>query len=167
LTRATLMANPDTALLRGTFYTQALQAAASTLSVETETAMVRSTGEIAAAIAAVAQGARSGLIVSPDSFTQAHDEFIVKLAARYGVPAIYGNRSFSIRGGLMSYGPNFVDIVRRSAAYIDRILRGEKPADLPVQAPTKFEMVVNLRTAKALGLDVPSSILVRADEVIE
>jgi putative ABC transport system substrate-binding protein len=167
LARVAIMANPDTAVGRGTFYTEAFESAAATLAVEAKTAAVRSVSDIEAVIAGLAQKPNSGLIVAPDSFTQAHDEGIVTLLARYRLPAIYGNRSFVQAGGLMSYGPNFVDTVRRSASYIDRILRGEKPGELPVQAPTKFEMVVNRKTAKALGLDVPPSLLVRADDVIE
>ena len=105
--------------------------------------------------------------MSPDSFTQAHDRLIVTLAFRHRLPAIYGNRSFPVVGGLISYGPNFVDTVQRSASYIDRILRGDKPAELPVQAPTKFELVINLKAAKALSLVVPPNLQQVADEVIE
>jgi putative ABC transport system substrate-binding protein len=110
---------------------------------------------------------RGGLIVVPESFTSTHRELIVRLAAQHRVPAMYPFRQFPASGGLMSYGPDHVDTIRRSAAYIDRIMRGEKPAELPVQAQTKFELVINLKTAKALGLKVPESFLVRADEVIE
>jgi putative ABC transport system substrate-binding protein len=105
--------------------------------------------------------------VVPESFTETHRELIVRLAAQHGVPAMYPYRQFPASGGLISYGPDRVDTFRRSAAYIDRILRGEKPAELPVQAPTKFELVINLKTAMALGLKVPESFLVHADEVIE
>ena len=137
------------------------------LSAVSVTTPVRSITDIEAAIAALAQTPNTGLIVSPDSFTQAHDKLIVTLASQHRLPAIYGNRSFPIAGGLVSYGPNFVDTVQRSASYIDRILRGEKPAELPVQAPIKFEMIVNLKAARALGLEVPPTLLARADEVIE
>jgi putative tryptophan/tyrosine transport system substrate-binding protein len=106
-------------------------------------------------------------VVPADVFTSNRRASIVSLAARNNVPAVYANTIFAREGGLLSYGPNYVDIYRRAAIYVDRILRGEKPADLPVQLPVKFEMAVNLKTAKALGLTVPQSILLRADEVIE
>jgi len=167
LTRLALMANPDTAIRGGTYYTPAFKSAAATFVVEAVTTPVRSFTDIEPAIAALAQTPNTGLIVSPDSFTQAHDKLIVTLASQHRLPAIYGNRSFPIAGGLVSYGPNFVDTVQRSASYIDRILRGEKPAELPVQAPIKFEMIVNLKAARALGLEVPPTLLARADEVIE
>jgi putative ABC transport system substrate-binding protein len=167
LTRVAFIANPDTAVRRGTYYTQAFESAAATFMVQAVTAPIHSVTDIEATIAALAQTPNTGLIVSPDSFTQAHDKLIIRLASRHSLPAIYGNRSFPIAGGLISYGPNFVDAVQRSASYIDRILRGEKPADLPVQAPVKFELVINLKTAKALGLDVPMHIQQLADDVIE
>jgi putative ABC transport system substrate-binding protein len=118
-------------------------------------------------MATLAQQPGSALIVAPETFTTTNRELIIALAARHRLPAIYGLRPFPVSGGLMSYGPDTVDTVRRAAAYVDRILRGEKPAELPVQAPTKFEMIVNLKTAKALGLTIPESFLLRADEVIE
>jgi putative ABC transport system substrate-binding protein len=167
LTRIAFMANPDTAVRRGTFYTPAFESAAATFAIQAVAAPVHSITDIESAIAALARTPNSGLIVSPDSFTQAHDKLIVTLASEHRLPAIYGNRSFPMIGGLLSYGPNFVDTVQRSASYIDRILRGDKPAELPVQAPTKFELVVNLKTAKALGLDVPLHFQQLADEVIE
>jgi putative ABC transport system substrate-binding protein len=165
--RMAFMVNPDTAVRRGTFYIPAFESAAATLSIEAIIAQVRSASDIEAAIAALAQKPGSGLIVSPDSFTQAHDELIVRITTHHRLPALYGNRSFVLAGGLMSYGPNFVEIVRASASYIDRILKGEKPADLPVQAPIKFELVINLKAAKSLGIDVPPMLLARTDEVIE
>ena len=106
-------------------------------------------------------------MVAPDGFAQAHDVLIVGLAARHRVPTVFGVGNFARSGGLMSYGPDFVEVFRRAGSYIDRIVRGERPADLPVQAPTKFELVINLKTAKALGMTVPPMLLVRADEVIE
>jgi putative tryptophan/tyrosine transport system substrate-binding protein len=167
LTRLAFMANPDTAVGRGTYYTQAFESAAATLAVVPVAAPVHSASEIESTIAALAQTPNTGLVVSPDSFTQAHDKLIVTLASKHRLPAIYGNGSFPMVGGLVSYGPNFVDTVQRAASYIDRILRGEKPAELPVQAPIKFEMIVNLKAAKALGLIVPPTLIARADEVIE
>jgi len=167
ITRIGLMANPDTAVGRGTYFLLAFESAARAFAVEAVNAPVRSVTDIESTIAAFARTPKSGLIVSPDSFTQAHDKRIVALTSEHRLPAIYGNRSFPMIGGLISYGPNFVDTVQRSASYIDRILRGEKPAELPVQAPTKFELVVNLKTAKALGLEVPLRFQQLADEVIE
>jgi putative tryptophan/tyrosine transport system substrate-binding protein len=167
IARVALLVNPDTAPLRGTFYARAFEAAAATLAVEPITAFVHSASEIEAAMAALARQPDSGLIVAPETFTTTNRELIVALAARHRVPATYGLRQFPVSGGLLSYGPDTVDTVRRAASYVDRILRGEKPAELPVQAPTKFEMVVNLKTAKALGLAIPESFLLRADEVIE
>jgi putative tryptophan/tyrosine transport system substrate-binding protein len=167
LTRLAFMANPDTAVGRGTYYKQAFESAAATLAVVPVAAPVHSVSEIESTVAALAQTPNTGLVVSPDSFTQAHDKLIVTLASKHRLPAIYGNGSFPMVGGLVSYGPNFVDTVQRAASYIDRILRGEKPAELPVQAPIKFEMIVNLKAAKALGLIVPPTLIARADEVIE
>jgi putative ABC transport system substrate-binding protein len=161
------MANPDTAVSRGTYYKQAFESAAAALAVVPVAAPVHNVSEIESTIAALAQTPNTGLVVSPDSFTQAHDKLTVTLASKHRLPAIYGNGSFAMVGGLVSYGPNFVDTVQRAASYIDRILRGEKPAELPVQAPVKFELVINMKTAKALGLDVPSQLQQRADEVIE
>jgi putative ABC transport system substrate-binding protein len=128
---------------------------------------VRDAAEIERALTAFAQGANSGLIVlgSPGVFT--HHELIIGLAARHRLPAVYAGREYVDAGGLISYGTDLLDQYRRAAGYVDRILKGAKPADLPVQAPTKYEMVINLKTAKALGLTVPDSVLVRADEVIE
>src|SRR5262249_13685108 len=119
------------------------------------------------AVTALAGAANGGLIVSPSTPTIIHRDLIVTLAARYRLPAVYGLRSFVSAGGLISYAPDSIDPYRRAAGYVDRILKGEKPADLPVQAPTKYELVINLKTAKALGLDVPQMLLARADEVIE
>ena len=123
--------------------------------------------EIEAAIIALGREPGGGLVVIPDVFAGAHRAAIISAAARNNVPAVYPNSPFAKDGGLLSYGADIVDIFRRAATYVDRILRGEKPGDLPVQLPTKFEMVVNRKTAKALGLEVPLSILVRATEVVE
>ena len=108
-----------------------------------------------------------GLIVAASALSNVHRDLIIALAARHKLPAVYIERTFVIGGGLISYGPDLIDQFRRAAAYVDRILKGEKPADMPVQAPTKYELVINLKTAKALGLDVPHSLLARADEVVE
>ena len=146
----------------------AIQTVAPSLSVELTPVGVRDAGEIERAITTFARGPNGGLImVGPPSSVQRHNDLIVALAARHRLPAIYPNSIFVISGGLMSYGPDPVDPYRRAAGYVDRILKGEKPADLPVQAPTKYELVVNLKTAKALGITVPQSLLSRADEVIE
>ena len=128
---------------------------------------VRDAGEIERAIAAFARAPNGGLIVTASPAAIAHRELIIALAARHRLPAVYPYRFFVTGGGLISYGPDQVDQYRRAAGYVDRILKGEKPADLPVQAPTKYELVINLKTAKALGLEVPPTLLARADEVIE
>jgi len=162
-----LMVNPETAILRGTFYLEAFKTAASKLSVEPRTANVRNAGEIEAAIAELGQQPDAGLIVAPETFTDVHREFIVDLARRHRVPAIYGASQFTRSGGLISYGPNITDTSRRAASYLDRILGGERPVELPIQAKTKFDLIVNVKTAKALGLTVPPTLQVSADEVIE
>jgi putative ABC transport system substrate-binding protein len=128
---------------------------------------VRDAAEIERAITAFAGQSNGGLIVQPDAITSAHRRLIINLAAKFSLPAVYPFRFFVTDGGLMAYGVNVVDQFRSAASYIDRILRGTKPGDLPVQAPTKFELVINLNTAKALGLDVADSLLARADAVIE
>jgi putative ABC transport system substrate-binding protein len=128
---------------------------------------VRDAGEIERAVAAVARSANGGLIVAGSGLAQLHRDLIITLAARHKLPAVYYERFFVAAGGLVSYGANYFDQYRRAAGYVDRILKGEKPADLPVQVPTKYELVINLKTAKALGLTVPPSVLARADEVIE
>ena len=143
-----------------------IQAAGRSLSVDVSTASVRSAAEIENAITAFAQPG-CGLIVLPDSLAVAQRALIVELAARHGLPAVYPNSTFTTGGGLMSYGIDIAEIYRQAASYVDRILRGAKPADLPVHAPTKFELAINVRTARSLGLAVPQSLLGRADEVIE
>ena len=144
-----------------------IQAMAPSLRVEVNPVNVRDAGEIEHAVAAFARSPNGGLIVTPGAGAQLHRNLIITLAARHKLPAVYHNRYFVADGGLVSYGPNFIDQYRRAAGYVDRILKGEKPADLPVQAPTKYELVINLKTAKALGLTVPPTLLARADEVIE
>jgi putative ABC transport system substrate-binding protein len=146
----------------------AIQTVAPSLGVELSPVGVRDAGEIEHAIAAFARGSNGGLIlVGPTSSVQRHRDLIVPLAARHRLPAVYPNRLFVTGGGLISYAPDSVDQYRRATGYVDCILKGEKPADLPVQAPTKYELVINLKTAKALGLSVPDMLLARADEVIE
>src|SRR5262249_18350389 len=124
-------------------------------------------GEIERAVAAFARESNGGLIVTLSTLAVVHRDLIIALAARHGLPAIYGGRLFATGGGLMSYGPDLVQPYRRAAPYVDRILKGEKPADLPVQAPTKYELVINLNTARALRLEMPAKLLALADEVIE
>ena len=128
---------------------------------------VRNSDEIASAVEAFAQSPNGGAIVPHNALSGVHRDLILKLITRYKLPAIYYDRFHVADGGLMSYGPDRVDTYLRAAGYVDRILKGEKPGDLPVQAPTKYELVINLKTAKALGLSVPQSLLSRADEVIE
>jgi putative ABC transport system substrate-binding protein len=167
LTRVALLINPDTAILRGTMYSQALEAAAASLGVESQIANVHGPQDIETAIASLGKQPGSGLIVASDTFSEVNGDLIVSLTAQHRVPAVYAISRFATRGGLMSYGPNTPSAVKRATSYVDRILRGEKPADLPVQAPVKFDLVVNLKAAKALGLTIPESFLLRADEVIE
>jgi ABC-type uncharacterized transport system substrate-binding protein len=145
----------------------AIQAVAQSLGVEVNPVSVRDAGEIERAVAAFARSANGGLIVTPGASDSVHHDLIIALAARHKLPAVYAFRFDVTGGGLISYGVDQVDQFRRAAGYVDRILKGEKPADLPVQAPTKYELVINLKTAKALGLAVPPSLLTRADEVIE
>jgi putative ABC transport system substrate-binding protein len=165
LKRAGIMFSLDTA--GASAYVPPLETAARSLKIAPIIAPVHSNVEIETAIAALGREPGGGLVVMPDVFTIAHRAWIISAAARNNVPAIYALSEFARDGGLLSYGANPVDIYRRAATYVDRILRGEKPGDLPVQLPTKFEMVVNLKTAKTLGLTVPQSILLSADEVIE
>ena len=128
---------------------------------------VRDAGEIERTITAFSRSSNGGLIVTGGALAVVHRELIIALAARNSLPAVYFDRLFVTSGGLVSYGPDLVDQFRRAAGYVDRILKGEKPADLPVQAPTKYDLTINLKTAKALGLEVPPMLLARADEVIE
>jgi ABC-type uncharacterized transport system substrate-binding protein len=145
----------------------AIQALASSLGIEVSPINMRDASEIERGVAAFARSANGGLIVTGSASATLHRDLIIELAARGKVPAVYYARYFAVAGGLISYGPDFADQFRRAAGYVDRILKGEKPADLPVQAPTKYELVINLKTAKTLGLDVPPTLLARADEVIE
>jgi len=145
----------------------AIQTAAPSFGVELRPVDVRDAGEIERGLTAMARGSNGGLIVTGSAPAAVHRDLIVTLAARQQLPAIYPFRYFVIKGGLVSYGPDPVDQFRRAAGYVDRILNGEKPSDMPVQNPTKYELAVNLKTAKALGLDMPATVLARADEVIE
>jgi putative ABC transport system substrate-binding protein len=165
LKRAAIMFNPDTA--PSSVYMPPLETAARSLKVALIIAPVHSDGEIETAIIALGREPGAGLVVMTDGFTLRHRAPIISAAARNNVPAAYPASDFARDGGLLSYGVDLVDSSRRGASYVDRILRGEKPGDLPVQFPTKFEMVVNRKTATALGLAIPPSILLRADEVIE
>jgi hypothetical protein len=164
--RMALLFNPVTAVPLQ-FLMPSIQAAASSLAIQISDAPVQAKDEIEGVIAAQARNPGGGLIAMPDSFNLVNREPIIALAARYRVPTIYFNRIFTESGGLITFGTDFVEQFRQVPEYIDRILKGEKPADLPIQAPTKFELVINLKTAKTLGLDVPTSMQLLADEVIE
>jgi putative ABC transport system substrate-binding protein len=150
---------------RGDF--SVIETVAPSLAVTPIAAVVHDAAEIERAMAALAQRPNGGLILPPDGRSASNSDLIVALAAKHRLPAVYSGRTYVLGGGLMSYGADRLDIFRRAASYVDRILKGEKPGDLPVQAPTKFELVINLKTAKALGLDVSPALLTRADEVIE
>ena len=163
--RVVALFNPDTA--PHSVFWPALEASAASQGVTLVRTETRDRAAIESAIAALAGNPANGLALIPDSFTTTHRGPIIALAARHRVPAVYALKSFAVDGGLMAYGPDFVDITRRAAGYVDNILKGAKPADLPVQNPTKFEFVLNLKTAKALGLAVPPLLLAQADEVIE
>jgi len=157
----------DPAIAAGPGQFGAMQALAPSLGVEVRPIKVRDAGEIEHAMTALARPANGGLIVPATAAQRVPRDVIIKLAAQHRLPAVYSGRDFVTLGGLMSLGPDRVDQYRRAAAYVDRILRGEKPADLPVQHPTKYELVINLKTARGLGLEVPPTLLARADEVIE
>jgi putative ABC transport system substrate-binding protein len=159
------MFNPDTALASA--FMPSLETAARSLKVEPVIAHIHNDAEIETAITTLGREPGGGLVVVPDGFMVVHRATIISAAARNKVPAVFWPSDFAREGGLLSYGPDQLDLNRRAATYVDRILRGEKPGDLPVQFPTKFEMVVNRKTATALGLAIPPSILLRADEVIE
>ena len=165
VTQAAVLRDPTLTAGIGLF--AIIQAAASSLGVEVVPINVGNATEVERAIGAFARESNGGLIVTPNAWTAVHRELVVTVAARHKLPAVYAARYFITGGGLISYGPDYVDQFRRAAGYVDRILKGEKPAHLPVQAPTKYEMVINLKTAKVLGLDVPATVLARADEVIE
>jgi putative ABC transport system substrate-binding protein len=163
--RAAVIRDPVTTMGIGIF--GAIQNAAPSVGIEVHPVNVRDAGEIERAIAAFARTSNGGLVVTPSPLTFVHRDLLIALAARHKLPAVYFQRIFATGGGLISYGSDVVDQYRRAAGYVDRILKGEKPADLAVQAPTKYELVINLKTAKALGLSVPLILQQRADEVIE
>jgi putative ABC transport system substrate-binding protein len=165
MTRAAILR--DTSIAAGIGQFAIIQSVAPSVGVDVTPIDLRDATEIERAVAAFAQSANGGLIVTASPLSAVHRDLIIALAARYKLPAVYDNRLFVAAGGLISYGPNFPDQYRRAAGYVDRILKGAKPADLPVQVPTKYELIINLKTAKALGLTVPQSILARADDVIE
>jgi len=165
--RAVLLFNPQTAPYVAQYYQRPFEAAAPSFGVQATAAVVHRTGEIEAAIADMVREPGGGLVVPPDNFSYVHRELIFALAARHRLPAVYPFRFMAREGGLISYGVDLGETFPRAAEYIDRILKGTKPADLPVQAPTKFELAINVKTARALGLDVSPTLLARADEVIE
>ncbi len=165
VTRVAVFRDPASPAGIGQF--SAIQAVAQSLGVEANPVTMRDAGDIERTVAAFARSANGGLIVTPNGWVSLHRDLIITLAARHKLPAIYPFRYMVTGGGLISYAPDWVDQYHPAAGYVDRILKGEKPADLPVQAPTKYELVINLKTAKTLGLDVPPMLLARADEVIE
>jgi ABC-type uncharacterized transport system substrate-binding protein len=167
VSRVGILFNPHLAPGGGMYLTRPVETSAASLGVKTVRLPVQSSAEIDQAINAFAQEPGGGLIAPPDNTTLPHRDLILVLAAQHRLPAVYPYRFFLTSGGLMSYGMDYADVFRRAAEYVDRILNGEKPAGLPVQTPTKFELFINLKTARALGLEVPPTLLARADEVIE
>jgi putative ABC transport system substrate-binding protein len=165
VTRAAVILDPATTAGIGQW--GAMQAVAPSIGLEIVPVNIRDGEKINRTLAGVGHALNGGLIVTISALAVAHRDVIVTLAARHKLPAVYYERSFVAAGGLISFGPDFLDQYRRAGAYVDRILKGEKPADLPVQTTTKYELVMNLKTAKALGLDIPVSVLARVDEVIE
>jgi putative tryptophan/tyrosine transport system substrate-binding protein len=167
LTRVAFLFNPQMAAGGGSYFLRPIDAAASTLKVKSVMALVHDDDEIEAAFAALAREPGSGAVLLPDIFTVAHYQRVIALAESYRVPTVYSYRFMVERGGLISYGVDIDNLFERAATYVDRILKGAKPADLPVQAPTKFELVINQKTAKALGFTVPDTLIARAEDVIE
>jgi putative tryptophan/tyrosine transport system substrate-binding protein len=165
VTRAAVLRDPAVPAGIGQF--AVIQSVAPSVRVDVIPVNLGDAAEIEREVAAFGQSANGGLILTSSALSEVHRDLIIALAAQHKLPAVYQERNYVTAGGLISYGPNFVDQYRRAAGYVDRILKGEKPADLPIQAPTKYELVINLKTAKALGLAVPSSVRARADEVIE
>jgi len=165
VTRVAVLRDP--AVTAGVGQFAVIQSVASSIGLDVGPVNLRDAGDIERAVTALARSPNGALVVTASALSLVHSTLILELAARHRLPAIYPRRSFVAAGGLISYGFDALDQVRRAAGYVDRILKGEKPADLPVQAPTKYELVINLKTAKALGLIVPDTLLARADEVIE
>ena len=165
MTRAAILRDPNLSSVMAQL--GAIQAVAPSLKVDVSPINVGNARDLERAIAAFARSVNSGLIVTASPSAAIHRDLIIALAARHKLPTVYYERNFVVAGGLICYGPDFIDQYRRAAGYVDRILKGEKPADLPVQAPTKYQIGINLKTAKALGLTVPQTLLARADEVIE
>jgi ABC-type uncharacterized transport system substrate-binding protein len=165
VTRVAVIRDPGLAAGAGQY--GAIQSVASSFGVELSAVSMSDAGEIESSVTTFARSANGGLILTASALATVHRDLIVTLAARHKLPAVYFSRFFTTGGGLISYGPNIVDQYRQAAVYVDRILKGEKPADLPVQLPTKYELVINLKTAKALGLNIPPGLLNAADEVIE
>jgi putative tryptophan/tyrosine transport system substrate-binding protein len=165
VTRAAVLRDP--VITAGVSQFAVIQSVASSIGLDVRPVNLRDAGEIERVVTSFAQSPNGGLVVTASALSLVHSALILTLAARHKLPAVYPRRSFVLAGGLISYGYDAVDQVRLAAGYVDRILRGAKPADLPVQAPTKYELVINLKTAKALSLDVPPTLIARADEVIE
>ena len=165
VTRAAVLR--DAAITAGIGQFAVIQSVARSFGIDVKAINLRDAATIESSVAAFARAPNGGLILTASALSAVHRDLIISLAAKYRLPATYQERSYVAAGGLVSYGSNFLDQHRRAAVYVDRILKGEKPADLPVQAPTKYELIINLKTAKALGLEIPSSVLARADEVIE
>jgi putative ABC transport system substrate-binding protein len=165
VTQAAVLRDP--AITAGIGQFAVIQSVASSVGVDVSPVNLSDAAGIESAVSDFARSANGGLISTASALSLVHRDLIIKLAAQYKLPAVYQERSYVAAGGLTSYGPNYFDQFRRAAGYVDRILKGEKPGDLPVQAPTKYELVINLKTAKALGLTVPPSLITRADEVIE
>ncbi len=165
--RVGVLFNPAVAVAGGSFFLRPIAVAASVLGLTLDLLPIHTVAEAGEAVAALAREPDSALIVPPDVFIVAHRAAIIDLVTRHRLPAVYAFRNMAVEGGLMSYGVDIADLYRRSAAYVDLILRGAPAAELPIQAPTKFELVLNLKTARALGIDIPPTLLARADEVIE
>ena len=167
LRRVGILFNPQVAVAGGSFFVQPIEAAAPAFELALDILPVHSVGEMNEAVAALARKPDSALVVPPDVFIVANRASVIELAARHRLPAVYAFRNMAVEGGLMSYGVDVTDLYRRSAAYVDRILRGAQPGELPIQAPTSFELVLNLKTAKSLAIEVSRELLLRANEVIE